>query len=99
MANGTMSSDLMSLGVISGNRIILLIPLFIYGALIGTIANATNKPLLPTSQWFAIGTSRTITADRAGELVLLFDDGIYQSQWTPIYLDNAGGFSVTVHPC
>lgn len=59
---------------------------------------AALKAILTDSgaEWFSVGVKNTITADRDGELILLFNDALYRADWAPAYLDNTGGFCVNV---
>ena len=53
-------------------------------------------------EWFAVGSSLTTVADRAGTLRLVFVDALYRGDassgdpWTDAYGDNAGGFDVEI---
>lgn len=46
-------------------------------------------------EWFLVGTSTSIVADRDGELQFALLDALYRDDWAPAYKDNTGGFSVT----
>lgn len=46
-------------------------------------------------EWFLVGTSTSIVADRSGELQFASHDALYRPDWAPAYKDNAGGFTVT----
>ena len=59
-------------------------------SLIGTISGSNSDLISGNSSWFLVGTQKTMTAGGAGQLVLLFDDALYQSDWAPAYLDNSG---------
>jgi hypothetical protein len=64
-------------------------------SLVGAIYSTAD--LSPSAnQWFAVGTSLTMTASTSGQLAFLFDDALYRDSWVPAYADNTGGFNVTV---
>lgn len=46
-------------------------------------------------EWFLVGTSTSIVANRAGELQFALLDALYRDDWAPAYKDNTGGFYVT----
>lgn len=66
-------------------------------SLVGTIVPAGSDAHLSGigDEWFLVGTSKTITADRSGELQFALHDALYRTDWAPAYTDNEGGFTVT----
>lgn len=66
-------------------------------SLVATIVPPGNNDHLTgnNDQWFLVGTSNQIVADRAGELQFASNDALYRADWAPAYLDNDGGFTVT----
>lgn len=66
-------------------------------SLIATIVPAGSNAHLTGigDQWFLVGTSTSIVADRDGELQFALLDALYRQDWAPAYKDNTGGFAVT----
>ena len=71
-------------------------PANIYSLIATIVPAGTNAHLTGVGdEWFLVGTSTTITADRAGELQFASHDALYRTEWASAYKDNAGGFYVT----
>ncbi len=64
-------------------------------SLVATVDSPADLTSGTGDEWFAVGSSRTITADRAGLLQFAFYDALYLPAWSNGYEDNNGAFVVS----
>jgi hypothetical protein len=81
-----------------GDMPLILGPPANYYSVIATLRKKgeSKRRLMERNEWFLVGKSLAFRPKQEGELVFLFHDNIYRDNWLPAYLDNEGGFDVSI---